>query len=59
MQALYGWAFAMEDALETLFETFDCKVYSLPVCRRCPESHIKLANTVIDNATNGAGEDRR
>ncbi|EOD16892.1 hypothetical protein EMIHUDRAFT_102833 [Emiliania huxleyi CCMP1516] len=57
--ALYGWAFAMEDALETLFETFDCKVYSLPICRRCPESHIKLANTVIDNATNGAGEDRR
>ena len=35
------------------------EVYSLPVCRRCPESHIELANTVIDNATNGAGEDMR
>ena len=55
MQALYGWAFALPDALDELFKLFDCKVHTLPVCRRCPAMHIEMANRVIDDATGGEG----
>ena len=50
MQALYGWAFALPDALGQLFELFGCALFKLPVCRRCPRSHIELANEVIKKA---------
>ena len=55
MQALYGWAFALPDALARLFELFGCALFKLPVCRRCPRSHIELANEVIGTATHGEG----
>lgn len=55
MQALYGWAFALPDALDQLFRLFNCVVHTLPVCRRCPTSHVELANGVIQAATNGEG----
>ena len=57
MQALYGWAFAMNDALEQQRRLFTpCKRLELPVCRRCPTSHIALANEVMQKA---AERDRR
>ena len=63
MQALYGWAFAMNDALEQQRRLFiPCKRLELPVCRRCPTSHIALANKAMlraagmDRCLAGAGE---
>ena len=50
MQALYGWAYSMHNALPHLFETFLCEVFDLPICRRCPASHIELANRVMEEA---------
>ena len=46
MQALYGWAGADPDALQQLFHRFAVREFHLPVCRRCPTSHVELANRV-------------
>ena len=46
MQALYGFAGVDPDALSNLFKLFEMAVFDLPVCRRCPVSHIAAANAV-------------
>lgn len=56
MQALYGWRGADPEALERLFERFGVRRFQLPVCRRCPRSHVALANKV-KNETNSQNED--
>ena len=63
MQALYGWAFAMNEALQEQHRFFKpCQRFDLPVCRRCPTGHIALANEVMQKAAEmdrqlaGAGE---
>lgn len=63
MQALYGWAFAMNGALQEQRRCFKpCQMFDLPLCRRCPTAHIALANEVMQKAAEmdrqlaGAGE---
>ena len=46
MQALYGFAGVDPDALASLFKLFAMVVFDLPICRRCPVSHIAAANSV-------------
>lgn len=53
MQALYGFSGADTDALAHLFNAFSCKQFPLPVCRRCPTSHVDLANGVIEKVDGG------
>ena len=49
MQAIYGFAGADPDALKR--PPFDSAViFTLPTCWRCPRSHVKLANTLLDRA---------
>ena len=55
MQALYGFSGAHTDALEELKNMLSCKEFPLPICWRCPTSHLKLANDVIEQA--GAEDD--
>jgi len=55
MQGLYGWAGSEPDVLSLLFSEFKCSQFSLPVCRRCPASHIAKANEVIGAAAKYGG----
>lgn len=63
MQALYGWKGADPNALESLFRRFNSqrrplRRFQLPICRRCPRSHIDRANGV-KNQTDSKNEDMR
>ena len=53
MQALYGFSGADTDALAQMFEAFSCQPFTLPVCRRCPATHVALANGVIEKVGGG------
>eukprot|EP00975_Prorocentrum_lima_P004354 945085-Prorocentrum_lima.AAC.1 len=55
MQALYGWAGADPDALPSLFGRFSCITFSQTVNRRCPTTHIKEANAVIEQVNQTEG----
>jgi hypothetical protein len=43
MQSMYGFAGALTNSLQLLKELLTAKEYSLPICYRCPTSHIQIA----------------
>ena len=48
-QAIYGFAGAEFDAMEKLNQQLNANVFTLTTTFRCPQSHVELANTVLDD----------
>jgi len=43
-QSIYGFAGVLSTGTDTIIDYFNTKVLKLPICYRCPPSHIVLAN---------------
>jgi len=57
-QAIYGFAGADTESFDNVIKRAQGKVLPLPICYRCPTSHIALANAIVPDivAREGAEE---
>lgn len=46
-QAIFGFSGADTRAFQRMIDELDCEVFSLPVCYRCPDSVIELAQEYV------------